>query len=389
MRFNSPLYAGMKLSNGKAVKIDPKELKLVGDDQRATPNLGSIKKLADLSHVGVHGLDNLDVESARVENGKLNLKLDVPVLDKTISNKVVTEQLKSITVCGSDRENHGKSGWTPLKTTWEHVNDFFKEMTEFSDPIQGSVGDCWLIAALSAVAWALPYDVVHCNRATRSGNEKEHMNKLNFYKKGYGRDGKNKSVEVTEKCLVANGTSILVYARSQDMGEIWPAVYEKAFARWTGPEDSDMPDIASLAGGDPALAMAQLTDRKPQYFDTASRDASTLWGIVRSHSRSYKTFDPMTAWTHASGSQYTYGSGIAANHAYSILGWAFRNNKMYIVMRNPWGFFEPTGGNTYNGVVQMFDETFWRPINMIPKDGVFAIEAESFKDYFACIGLAI
>jgi len=388
MRHSSPLYAGMKLENGQAKMMNPKDIKVVRGDQRATPNMGDIRRLADLNRVGVDHLEGLVVESAHVENGKLAMRLDVPALDKSISNRVLTDQLKDIAV--HDAKNRDEKKWTPMTTNWQDVGDFMKDITEFNDPVQGALGDCWLIAALTAVAWSLPYEIVHRTRATQPSGDKEHMNQLRFYKKGYGRDGRNNNpVEVTDKCVVANGTTNLVYARSRDMGEVWPAVYEKAFARWTGPVDSDQPNMASLAGGDPALATAQITNRKPVYYATASRDPSALWGIVRAHCRSYKTFDPMTAWTYATGQQYTYGSGIAANHAYTILGWAFRNNKMYIVLRNPWGFFEPSGGNTYNGVLQFLDESFWRPIDMVPNDGVFAIEATSFKEYFAYIGLAV
>jgi hypothetical protein len=70
------------------------------------------------------------------------------------------------------------------------------------------------------------------------------------------------------------------------------------------------------------------------------------------------------------------------------LGWAYQNSKKYIVLRNPWGVTEPAGLNSYQGVLSFFDKTFWRPITMIGNDGVFAIEANSFQNLFAGLGVA-
>jgi Calpain family cysteine protease len=389
MKLNSPLYAGMKLANGEAVKMTPDELRILNSNERTTPNLGIIKTLADLSVVGVQDIPNAKVENAFIENGKVSIKLDIPSLNNSLTNATLSKQLMSIAV-GAAEGVGAAPGWTPASTHWQDIGEFTKNATVFSDCCQGAVGDCWFISALAAVAWSLPYSIVHRTHAESAADESQHMNQLQFFHKGYGRDGPNDNpILVTDKLLVNNASNSLIYAYSRNAGELWPGIYEKAFAYWSGPEKNDMPNITSLSGGDPALALAQLTGRKPQYFQVQPRTPDALWGLVRSNSASYRTINPMTAWTYASGAQYTWGSGIAANHAYTILGWAWQNNKMYIVLRNPWGFFEPSNGNTYNGVLTFFDVDFWRPINMINNDGVFAIEAATFKNYYAWIGLAV
>lgn len=95
----------------------------------------------------------------------------------------------------------------------------------------------------------------------------------------------------------------------------------------------------------------------------------------------------MVAWTYGSGKDYT-GSNIVGNHAYTVLGWSTFNNKNYIILRNPWGVTEPNGLNSYQGLVSFFDGSFWRPINMIGNDGVFALEINAFKIYFEGLGVA-
>ena len=96
----------------------------------------------------------------------------------------------------------------------------------------------------------------------------------------------------------------------------------------------------------------------------------------------------MTAWTYGSGDKTYTGTNVVASHCYTVLGWAYKNHKKYIVLRNPWGRTEPAGFNTYQGLVSFFDGSFWRPMNTIGNDGVFAIEANSFKNLFAGIGVA-
>jgi Calpain family cysteine protease len=152
-------------------------------------------------------------------------------------------------------------------------------------------------------------------------------------------------------------------------------------------DSGDAPDITQTAWGDPAKPAAQITGKTPYYYNTDSRTAEELYIVVRSHSVSYKTLAPMTAWTFASGPSYD-GTNVVANHAYTVLGWAWQNSKQHIVLRNPWGLTEPAGMNTYQGLLSFFDDSFWRPINTIGDDGVFALEAPAFKYYFACLGVA-
>jgi hypothetical protein len=386
MANKSPLYAGLDLSNGNAIKVDPNKLQILNNNERATADLSIIKKISDLKTFGITDFASANIENAFLENGKLNLKLDVPALNKTITNISLTPEIFNITVGITGLENTGVS-WTPTASHWQDMGDFERDVNQFNDPIQGALGDCWLIAALAAVSWSMPTAIDHRTRPT-STVQTDHVNQLTFYSKGFGRDAPTATMEVTDNIVVTKTNNQVVYCNTPDPGEFWPAIYEKAFAKWTTKNTTDQPNIASLSGGDPALATAQLTNRKPTYYDTSSRSGEDLWGIVRSNSLSYRTFNPLTAWTYASGNQYN-GSNIAANHAYTILGWAFQNNKQYIVLRNPWGFSEPSGANTYQGLLQFFDQSFWRPINIIGDDGVFALEADAFKLYYSTIGAAL
>ncbi len=333
-------------------------------------------------------------------------------------------------------------GWTPDGGQWIDGGHFFDEAAEFFDPVQGGLADCWLIAAMSSVAWALPYTVAQRSRATGTAND-QFTNLVEFVDPA---NGQTHSFEVTDQMLVWSGTSSPMYGHSSEAGEIWPAIVEKAYAMWRGNTTNDHPDLTVLNGGDPVGASAALTGRQPHYTATATTSASDLLKLVKSHSVSYRTVDPMTAWTYATGAdspdKVNYAdANLVGWHAYSVLGWAsgpqvfahldttvldptrYRHYDLptlargpvddpylalelerlqdklaidlstflkrdYIVLRNPWGYCEATTGQL-NGTIPMRDVSFWRSIDLGAVDGVFAIDVATFKKYFAGIGVAL
>lgn len=381
IKFNSPLYAGLELTKDNTVRaLKSEEVKVRATDKLESVNLSNIKTLNDLSTTGIKDLNTISVKNARLDKGDVKMVLNIPKLNSTINNRLITPSIKNI-IYGQVIAN----GWTPAGTSWSDRGNFFNDVTEYNDPIQGAIGNCYFIAAISAIAWAAPYTIEHKVRATGTG-ETDCTNAIQFFTKGGGKDAATRLVEVTDNTII-NASNNPVYCRSNDAGEIWPAVYEKAFAKWITNANDDKPDISQTAYGDPAKAVAQLTNKTPYYYYTSSRTGLDLFGIVRENSMSYKTFNPMVAWTYGSGKDYT-GSNIVGNHAYTVLGWSTFNNKNYIILRNPWGVTEPNGLNSYQGLISFFDGSFWRPINMIGNDGVFALEINSFQYYFAALGVA-
>ena len=272
---------------------------------------------------------------------------------------------------------------------WTDPGDFYTDYAEFSDPIQGAVGDCYLIAALSSLAWARTYVIAH--RTWRDGRRQE-IDMVLFHK-----NGDWVKVSVSEKMPMYTRTNNLIYARSRDRGEIWPCVYEKAYAKWKTNYSGDTPNILAIAGGDMVRATEELMGGTRYYYATRTTTHDNLWHKVRQNSISRKTFNPMTAWTYSSGTKspdnVSYNSAnIAANHAYSVLGWDYRHGQKYLILRNPWGRTESRVG-TDNGFWAAWDAPYyggpgkWMSIDLPPNDGVFAIRADVFKRYFAGLGV--
>ncbi|MBW2480727.1 MAG: hypothetical protein JRF38_12115 [Deltaproteobacteria bacterium] len=397
-KYKGPLYLGLKLNN--KLEIEPErspfldiELEVDVNDLEypATVSIEYIKRLADLGPL----FDTDDIGAIEVKHAEMighhYMQLTLRLPEKERLQRLARVFTKAIVnTVALDPGTVGKTkDWTPENATWSDPGRFFNEAAEFFDPIQGAVANCYYIAALSAVAWAMPHRITHMTRATGQAQE-QFTNMIRFYKPD-ANEQIDKVIEVTDTVPLSTATGGFIYARSSEAGEIWPAVYEKAYAKLKTGISGDHPDITATGWGDCVWATAQLIGRNRYYYDTPSRTGDQLWDLVRANSMSYKTFNPMTCWTYSSGDaskkKIIYGdANIVASHCYTVLGWAYRNGQKYIILRNPWGNTEATV-DTLNATVWLYDISWWRPINLTTVDGTFAIEASAFKTYFAGLGV--
>jgi len=276
----------------------------------------------------------------------------------------------------------GGTPWDPPGSIWADPGAFFDEGTEFFDPVQGGLADCWLIAAMAAVAWARPYTIAQRTRATGLGEE-DFVDEIDIHNGG----GPTTSVEVTERINVSAPGHAFLWGRSSESGEIWPAVYEKAFAKWRGHYTTDQPDMTALNYGDCVDASFNLTGLGKTYYDNNALTGHDIWQTVRANSLSYRTFNPMTCWTYgAAPAGLDYGAAnVVLNHCYTILGWSYAAGVEYVVLRNPWGYHEATL-DVLSATWQPYDSSFWRPVSLNTA-GVFAIKADTFKRYWAGFGV--
>lgn len=386
-KFDSPLYLGFRLT--EKLQLEPAPLptpdaqrETAGNDLEHTPvGEALIASLADLGPLfKTKNIGDIKVERAEMHANAIDLRVRMSdVLRRERLTRILTPEIIDLIVFDPKRVR-------VTLPTWVDQGTFFHESAEFFDPVQGAVANCYYIAAMSSVAWARPYVIKQLTRATGQAQQ-QFVDMIRFYDPSNGNAAHD--VEVTELTPVTN-TGSSIYCRSSEPGEIWPAVYEKAFAKFVTNDPGDFPDITKTAWGDCVYASAQLTGLGRHYFDTASRSADQLWDLVRANSLSRRTFNPMTAWTYGSGDSspdhVTYAdANLVAAHCYSILGWAYENGQKYIVLRNPWGSTEASI-TTYGGTEWFYDVSWWRPIAFANPDGVFALRADTFKKYFGGLG---
>lgn len=294
-------------------------------------------------------------------------------------------KLEAMILSSSVTVSASSTPWAPADKEWIDKGDYFEDVAELDDPIQGALGDCYFIAAMSSVAWARPYAIVNMTRPSAPGNEEAPTHRVNFFKNG---SGAAQAVEVTERVPVVKTSHNWVYARSLDPTEIWPAVLEKAYAKWRTANTTDFPNYPAIAGGDPVMACAELIQGARTYKHHSGTSAAALWTFVRENSLSRRTVNPMVAWTHGSQPAGTnYGSArVVANHAYSVLGWDSFNGENYVVLRNPWGTHHATL-DTRSGTWSAYLHSFWNPVALNTR-GVFSMKLNTFRQYFAGTGVA-
>jgi len=276
--------------------------------------------------------------------------------------------------------------------------EFFVDGPTATSPVQGALGDCWLIAAMSSVAW------------THSQLISERARRENIVGAVDPGDA-DLFFELTDvltipvlfftitipfvfklwigERLPQSAVGGAIYARSSVAGENWPAEIEKAVAVWRSGGNADYPrssDYAHLNGGDPAWAVHILMGGQPWYHWA---DADDTWSTIRAHCSGQRTSDPLVAWTWGSSDEAlhdpdTGDAHIVANHASSILGTWETNNRQYVILRNPWGWYEATL-NTHAGTWTTPES--WGNANLtLPGNGVFALEIHTFREYFMGFG---
>jgi hypothetical protein len=399
-KYAGPLYIGLRLD--EKLQLVPERSPLLDyvppkdgndtqagglDDLSQYRTLGDLMQLADLKSILEWPIFCFDI--SRLSRLQVSLRLPEALRTMQLGRAFSPDVIKSITFDPNIVINFDV-GWTPPGGHWGTAGEFFHETAEFFDPVQGAVANCYYIAALSAMAWATPFRIAHLTRAT-GPNQDQFNDQIDFFKPDTGGTI-DKKIQVTE-ALPLNAGGGFIYCRSSETGETWPAVYEKAFAKLVTGTATDMPDITKTAWGDCVWATAQLNGGTRSYFNTASRSADDLWNILRSHCLSYRTFDPMTAWTYSSGDaspdHVDYSSAhVVGSHCYTVLGWAYRDCQRWIVLRNPWGNTEATA-SVLDATISMYDVSWWRPITLKNNDGVFAMEISAFKKYFAGFGVAV
>ncbi len=395
-KFEGPLYLGLKLNKAKTLErfhsplLDIQVRTDINDLEVPIEHLMTqVSRLGDLGkRYQVDDIAKLEVSRIELCNPfQIALTIRLPQKDRLQQlARVFPKALVQTVSFDPEMKGNSNQDWTPANASWQDKGTFFNETAEFFDPVQGAVANCYYIAALAAVAWSTPYRIAHLTRALGQ-NQQQFTNLIRFYKPD--SNGQiDKEIEVTDSIPVSNTTGNFIYCRSSEAGEIWPAVYEKAFAKLETGTTTDHPDITATGWGDCVWATAQLTGGKRNYYGNSAHSADDLWNLVRSNSMGRRTFNPMTCWTYGSAPDgYSYSdANIVASHCYTVLGWDYRCGKKYLIVRNPWGQTEATVA-TLNSTVLMHDISWWRPVNLATPDGTFGIEASAFKNYFAGIGV--
>jgi len=158
----------------------------------------------------------------------------------------------------------------------------------------------------------------------------------------------------------------------------------------------------------------QIQGKFPTYLYTTGIKGSDIYNIIGTQNPAppanpvvkAQTNYPAVAWTHnpldktdiIPAGVFYRDDVIVANHSYTILGVYPSNGKRYIVLRNPWGQKSGDPKRTCDPLTDPYqckgilaDTAFakgkWLGKALEdPSDGIFALDADVFQQYFAEFG---
>jgi len=241
--------------------------------------------------------------------------------------------------------------------------------------VQGDVGDCWLLSALSVVALrpALLRQIVLDDSINPDGR----------YRVRLFLDGEWETLIVDDlfPCVIGENDELEPKFCRSKSGAIWPLLVEKAFAQIYGSYDN-------LSGGYISEALTDMTGGFSQVFSLNTDLEMVASGSLWTHLVHFQDDGDLLLSAGTYNFEDDSVDGIRPGHAYAILDsreeWDARGWHRLIKVRDPWGLSE------WNGAWSDSDKERWtrRMRNRVgisaeeSADGIFWMSLEDFVVYF-------
>jgi hypothetical protein len=237
---------------------------------------------------------------------------------------------------------HRKIGFVP--DARPYVAPLFVGRPHPFDVVQSELSNCYLASAAAAIAHVRPDLIERAITRLQDGRFRVRFR--------LGREYRPHDVVVTSE-LYVRPSGELLYGTSKNSTSWWP-VLEKAFAALRG-------SYRRVGrGGTSHRVFELLLGRPPRHFFLVSGEAQAAWEriAVALAAKLPVVAGTSPPWT----AKKFHLSGIAADHAYSVLGC----RPGYLTVRNPWG--EDVG-----------------PPERPRKNGAFEITVEELGRYFQVV----
>ncbi|XP_028998668.1 calpain-5-like [Betta splendens] len=289
----------------------------------------------------------------------------------------------------------------PPGLTWKRPQEICKDPRLFVDGIstrdlhQGSLGNCWMVAAISCLASEPSlWKKVIPDHMDQEWNPKRPDLYAGIFHFRFWRLGRWVDVVVDDR-LPVSSDGVLLFCRSATPREFWSALLEKAYAKLNGCYEA-------LEGGNTAEALIDFTGGVSEPL-TLDREALALYSDQR------RAFFQTLAKAHECKALITCSirpaegetvesvldCGLVRGHAYGItavrkvrLGEQLRTSggsRLFMVrMRNPWGTTDWTGAWSQGSQQwQQMTRTEREKMGLTVRDiGEFWMDFEDFCGYF-------
>lgn len=262
----------------------------------------------------------------------------------------------------------------------------FVDGADAGDVIQGALGDCWFLSALSTVASRK--DLLR-NLFASTEYASQGIYTIRFFK-----NGRWKYVNIDDR-IPCSPTGQPLYARAKEPNEIWPMLLEKAYAKINGRCYRNLETgtmgyaLKDLTGGEPLTI--NLND--PQIHDECEN--GFLWQKLKLWAKQGSLIGCSYSVRRGEPREVEFDGGIIRGHAYSVLEVREFKQLRFLKIRNPWGKKGWTGawadfGPEWDNVRETYpDAPDWMVNYRCENDGTFWMLFEDFCRYYNMIYVCI
>ena len=279
----------------------------------------------------------------------------------------------------STKPNAYDPPYQPDGMEWRDKGYFFNETARFTDICQKSIGDCYFLSALCSVAFVDSFRIKNTTemryKYIDGAREETPWHRIEFYvpekpvEEGitWWKDKKKtvQSIVVSEEILVSSSTGRnygacgpkeLIKKTSSNKAEAdacWPAVYEKAYAKFLEGTTSDYPDMSKTShiwcgySRDTLKQILHTEEVESKMLKFLSIDevleicraaychptCASIYEYIKINSKKKETHYSEAGTK----SFYEENLGLFIGHEYSLLDCTVIDGTTYVVLRNPHG----------------------------------------------------